>query len=220
VEQFTGWLFSLHNAMNNALNVQIVIFDGFDELDALAPYEVWRMAKDLKPEIEVQLVSLDGAKEITASNGLRVRSQAQLGATRPTLVVVPGGGWMGRSAAGAWVEAKRGVLPAKIAELHREGVIMTSVCTGAMLLSAAGLLKNRPATTNRGAMEELRAAGTEVIPARVVDDGEVVTAGGITCGLDLALWLVERFLGAETAHTIEERLEYERRGTVWRRAGR
>lgn len=200
------------------MNVQIVLFNGFDELDAIAPHEVWHMAKDLKPELDVQLVTLDGAREITASNGLRLQAQGQLGAKNPDILVVPGGGWMGRSPAGAWAEANYGALPAKIAELHRKEVVTTSVCTGAMLLAAAGLLKNRPATTNRGALDELAESGAKVIRTRVVDDGDVVTAGGITSGLDLTLWLVERFFGSETAHILEERLEYERRGTVWRRA--
>jgi transcriptional regulator GlxA family with amidase domain len=198
------------------MNVQIVLFNGFDELDAIAPHEIWHMAKDLKPEVEVQLVTPDGFKDITASNGLRVQAEGQLAAKRPDILVVPGGGWMGRSAAGAWAEAQRGALPAKIAQLHRDGVVIASVCTGAMLLAAAGLLKNRPATTNRGALDDLAAAGAQVVGARVVDDGDIVTAGGITCGLDLTLWLVERFLGSQTAHTLEERLEYERRGTVWK----
>ena len=87
-----------------------------------------------------------------------------------------------------------------------------------MLLAAAGLLKNRPATTNHAAVEELRATGAKIISARVVDDGDIATAGGITCGLDLTLWLVERFTDAETAHVLEQRLEYERRGIVWRRS--
>jgi transcriptional regulator GlxA family with amidase domain len=197
------------------MNVQIVIFNGFDELDAIAPHEIWHMAKDLKPEVEVQLVTPDGSKEIKASNGLRVHAEGQLG--RPDILVVPGGGWMGRSPAGAWAEAQLGALPAKIAQLHRDGVVLASVCTGAMLLAAAGLLKNRPATTNRGALDELSAMGAQVVRARVVDDGDIITAGGITSGLDLTLWLVERFLGAQTAHVLEERLEYERRGTVWKR---
>jgi transcriptional regulator GlxA family with amidase domain len=198
------------------MNIQIVIFNGFDELDAIAPHEIWHMAKDLKPEIQVQLVTLDGSKEITASNGLRVQAEGQLAAKRPDIVVVPGGGWMGRSPAGAWAEAQRGALPAKLAQLHRDGVVMASVCTGAMLLAAAGLLKNRSATTNRGALEELSAMGAQVVRARVVDGGDIITAGGITSGMDLTLWLVERFLGSQTAHTLEERLEYERRGTVWK----
>jgi transcriptional regulator GlxA family with amidase domain len=199
------------------MNIQIVIFNGFDELDAIAPHEIWHMAKDLKPEIQVQLVTLDGSKEITASNGLRVQAEGQLAAKRPDIVVVPGGGWMGRSPAGAWAEAQRGALPAKLAQLHRDGVVMASVCTGAMLLAAAGLLKNRSATTNRGALEELSAMGAQVVRARVVDGGDIITAGGITSGMDLTLWLVERFLGAQTAQVLEERLEYERRGTVWKR---
>jgi len=199
------------------LNVQILIFDGFDELDAIAPYEVWRMAKELKPGIDVQLVTLQNASEITAANGLRVRPEAQLAATRPDIVVVPGGGWIARARSGAWAEAQCGALPAKIAQLHRDGVMMASVCTGAMLLATAGLLKNRAATTHHGALEDLAAAGAQVIRARVVDDGDVITAGGITSGLDLTLWLVERFFGPQTAHTLEESLEYERRGTVWRR---
>lgn len=200
------------------MNVQIVIFDGFDELDAIAPHEVWHMAKELKPEVEVQLVTLDGAKEITAANGLRVRAEGKLGAKRPDILVVPGGGWIGRSPAGAWAEAQRGALPAEIAKFHGDGVVMASVCTGAMLLAAAGLLKNRPATTHHGALEELGTMGTQVIRARVVDDGDIITAGGITSGLDISLWLVERFFGPQTAHTIEEQLEYERRGTVWKKA--
>jgi transcriptional regulator GlxA family with amidase domain len=199
------------------MNIQIVIFDGFDEMDALAPYEIWRMARELKPGIEVELVTLETPKEITAANGLRVRPETQLGTTRPTLVVVPGGGWLTRAPAGAWAETQRGKLPTKLAQLHQDGIIMTSVCTGAMLLSAAGLLKNRPATTNHGAIEDLRAAGTQIIPARVVDDGDVVTAGGITCGQDLTLWLVERFLSPQAANALERQLEYERRGTVWRK---
>ena len=201
------------------MNIQIVIFDGFEELDAIGPYEVWRLATDLKPDLEVQLVTLEVRTEITAVNGLRVRPDDLLGAKRPDLLLVPGGGWLNRAPAGAWAEVQHGVLPAKLAQLHRDGVVMASVCTGAMLLAIAGLLKNRPATTHRGAMNDLRAAGAQVVPARVVDDGDVVTAGGITCGLDLSLWLVERFLGAHAAHTLEERLEYERRGTVWRSPG-
>lgn len=202
------------------MNVQIVIFDGFDELDAIVPHEIWHMARELKPEVEVQLVTPNGFKEVTAANGLQVHAQAQLAAKRPDILVVPGGGWITRSAAGAWVEAQRGTLPMKIGQLHRDGVVMASVCTGAMLLATAGLLKGRAATTNRGALDELAGLGAQVVRARVVDDGDVVTAGGITSGLDLTLWLVERFLGAPTAATLEERLEYERRGTVWRASGK
>lgn len=84
-----------------------------------------------------------------------------------------------------------------------------------MLLSAAGLTRGRPCTTHHRARPDLAEQGGVLKTARVVDDGDLVTAGGITSGLDLALWLVRRELGAETATSVEAMLEYEARGTVW-----
>jgi transcriptional regulator GlxA family with amidase domain len=132
-------------------------------------------------------------------------------------VIVPGGGWNSRSSQGAWAEAERGEIPARLAELHQAGTNIAAVCTGAMLLASAGLLRGRAATTHHGAIEELRAAGAEIVPARVVDDDTIITAGGVTSGLDLTLWLVERFAGPQTALVVEREMEYERRGVVWRR---
>jgi transcriptional regulator GlxA family with amidase domain len=114
-------------------------------------------------------------------------------------------------------EVERGELPQLVARLHAAGTIMAGVCTGAMLLAAAGLTAGRPATTHALAREELRALGAEVYDARVVDDGDLITSAGVTSGLDLALWLVERFTSPALAHAVERRLEYERRGVVWRR---
>ena len=85
---------------------------------------------------------------------------------------------------------------------------------------AAGLTNARPATTHHRAVEELQASGAEVVDARVVDDGDLVTAGGVTSGLDLALWLVERHFGVDTAHSVQSELEYERRGAVAGSKGR
>jgi len=65
-------------------------------------------------------------------------------------------------------------------------------------------------------LKNLKATGAEIINARVVDDGEVITAAGVTSGLDLALWVLERYFNSETAHKVETMLEYERRGPVWR----
>jgi transcriptional regulator GlxA family with amidase domain len=201
--------------------IQIVLFDGFDELDVVAPYEVLQMAAAHREGWRVELVTADGAEEVVAARGLRVRlSPRRLGgAERPDVVLVPGGGWVDRAPRGARAEAERGAIPAALAELHRGGAVVAAVCTGAMLLAAAGLLKGRPAVTHHGAADDLRAAGAEPVAARVVDDGDVVTAGGVTSGLDLALWLVERFAGPPAALAVERRLEYERRGTVWRRGG-
>jgi transcriptional regulator GlxA family with amidase domain len=202
------------------MRIDIVIYPGFDELDAIGPFEVLRQAKAGGAQLVTRMVSLAGEAEITASHGLRVRSEGLLAAPgRPDLVadlvVVPGGGWSSRAKQGAWAEAQSGALPAALGKLHGDGAMMASVCTGAMLLAAAGILRGRHATTHHAALDELRAQGVELINARVVDDGDIITAGGVTSGLDLALWLVERFAGAEFALQVQREMEYERRGAVW-----
>ena len=195
----------------------ILLFDGLDELDALAPYEVLRRAEEAGASFSASLVSREGARQVTAFYGARIQAEAALTLeARPDLLIVPGGGWNHRGEHGVRVEVERGEAPRLIAQLHAAGTIMAGVCTGAMLLAAAGLTKERPATTHALAREELRAMGAEVYDARVVDDGDVITSAGVTSGLDLALWLVERFAGAELAAKVERRLEYERRGVVWR----
>lgn len=200
------------------MRFQILIFDGFDEIDAIAPYEVLSNAVKSKAGDSVELVTVDAVQEITCDHGLRIRPSGQLDLkNRPDVVIVPGGGWIDRSPRGARAEAERGIIPRAIKSLHDSGTICAAVCTGAMLLATAGILKGRPAITHHGAIKDLEDSGAQVIRARVVDDGNVVTAGGVTSGLDLALWLVERFYGAQVAQKIEVQMEYERRGTVWRR---
>jgi transcriptional regulator GlxA family with amidase domain len=199
------------------MKTQIVIYDGFDELDAIAPYEVLTAAGCRGAPFEVELAHLEGAREVTGSQGLVVRATTAL-AERTELLVVPGGRWADRSSpVGARVEAERGALPDAIRRIHAGGATIASVCTGAMLLAAAGLTRGRAVTTHHVALEDLRASGGQLVDARVVDDGDLITAGGVTSGLDLALWLVEREAGAILARELERHLEYERRGTVWRR---
>lgn len=201
------------------LRVQVVIFDGFDELDAIAPYEVLQTAAATGASIQAELVTLSGAQAVIAAHGTQVQPHTQVSVDQALdVLVVPGGGWSNRAAKGAWAEAQQGELPAAIAQLHRNGTTIASVCTGTMLVAAAGLLKGRPAITHHGALEDLKAAGAEVINARVVDDGDIVSAGGVTSGLDLALWLIERYFSPEAVYEVEKELEYERRGTVWRRS--
>ena len=202
------------------MHFQILIFDGFDELDAIAPYEVLQDAVRAKENDSVELITIEAVTEITAGHGLKIRPSRQLDLKkRPDVLIVPGGGWIDRSPSGAFSEAQRGTIPKAIKSLHESGTICAAVCTGAMLLAAAGILKGRPAITHHGAIKDLEASGANVVDARVVDDGNVVTAGGVTSGLDLGLWLVERFYGSQLAHKIEAQLEYERRGTVWKNAG-
>ena len=202
------------------VKVQIIIFNGFDELDAIAPFEVWQTAMAIGAGVQAELVTLDRSTEVIAAHGLRVKPHAQLGIEQKLdILIVPGGGWGNRATQGAWAEAQRGEIPAAIFRLHQSGTTIASVCTGAMLVAKAGLLKGRPAITHHVAIEELRAIGAEIVNARVVDDGDLVTAGGVTSGLDLTLWLIERYLSPQIAHEVEKEMEYERRGTVWRRLG-
>ncbi len=102
-----------------------------------------------------------------------------------------------------------------IAARHALGAKIASVCTGAMLLAAAGLLHGRAATTHHDALDDLRATGADVIDdARVVDDGEIITAAGVTSGIDLALWIIERELGATAAEATARSLAYPRIDSV------
>ena len=199
--------------------IQILLFNGFDELDALAPFEVLRTATEIGADIQTELVTLDEPTEITADHGLRVQPDAKLELERKLdVLLVPGGGWFGNAPQGAKAEVERNAIPEAILQFHQKGTTIASVCTGGMLVAATGLLANRPAITHHLAIEDLRAAGAEIVKARVVDDGDVITAGGVTSGLDLALWLLERYINSEIAHKVETILEYERRGTVWRRS--
>ena len=131
--------------------------------------------------------------------------------------MIPGGGWNDRGAHGAWAEAQRGDLPAAIAAATQGGAVVATVCTGAMLAATAGLTRGRPAITHHDAVEDLRASGARVVEARVVDDGDLITAGGVTSGIDMALWLVERHFGSELAGAVAAEIEHPRHGEVWRR---
>jgi transcriptional regulator GlxA family with amidase domain len=199
------------------MNIAIVLFDGVDELDAIGPFEVFENAREAGADLTVRLCTIDGVDEITASHGLRIGVTAQLADLDPDLLVVPGGGWNARDDVGAWAEAERGVIPDAVAQLHEAGVDLAAVCTGGMLLARAGVTDGRPATTHASAKDELRASGTNVVDARVVDDGDLVTAGGVTSGLDLAFHLVRREFGDELAATVATKMEYEpRRATSTR----
>ena len=200
------------------MHFDVLLYPGFDELDALAPWEILSgLAEGLPGAHSAALVTLDGTGPVTASHGAILHPHAAL-AERPDVLVVPGGGWSARDGRpGAWATAQDDAVLSAIAGRHARGSVIASVCTGAMLLSAAGLLRGRPATTHHSALADLRAAGADVVEgARVVDDGDVISAGGVTSGLDLALWLLERFVGPQAAILAERELEYERRGTVWR----
>jgi transcriptional regulator GlxA family with amidase domain len=198
--------------------IEILAYQGTDELDAIGPLEVLRNVGAGRVKMDTRLVTLDDQQEVTGSHGLRFRADGVLNSSgRPDVLLVPGGGWTNRTGPGAWAEAQRGAVPQAIARLYKEGALLASVCTGTMLLAAAGLVQGRHATTHRSALDDLRHRGAQVVDARVVDDGDIITAGGVTSGIDLGLYLVERFASAEIARKIGNAMEYERRGPVWMR---
>jgi transcriptional regulator GlxA family with amidase domain len=188
--------------------IEVVVFDGFDELDAIGPYEVLENAATAGADAEVDLVTADEVATVRGSHGLTVASQGTL-SDRPDVLVVPGGGWNDRAESGAWAEAHSDVLPDAIRAAHERGATVASVCTGGMIAEAADVFDGKRATTHAGAIEDLDAAGVETVDARVVDEGDVLSAGGVTAGIDLAFQLVERFWGEEIADQVSTEMEYE-----------
>ena len=187
--------------------IDIVLFDGVDELDAIGPLEVLRGAAADGADLTVRLVARAEPLEVTGNHGLRLSADAvyQPGAD---VLLVPGGGWIARAERGAWAEAERGDWLPLIKAAADAGAILAGVCTGVMLLARAGVIGDAPATTHQSVKKELEAAGAKVVDERVVDAGGLVTAGGVTSGIDLGLHLVARFAGSKAAVAQATRLEY------------
>jgi transcriptional regulator GlxA family with amidase domain len=195
------------------MRTEILIYDGFDELDGFGPYEVLTQGG-----FDVAFVTHGTTDRVIASGGAIVVPHHPL-SDLAELLVIPGGGWTLRRPRGAWAEVQRGVLPPAIAERHAAGVKVASVCTGAFLLAAGGLLDGRPATTHHDDLDDLEGMGVRVIrDARVVDDGDILTAAGVTSGIDLALWLVEQEKGRAAADAVAAEIEHRRDDRVWREA--
>jgi transcriptional regulator GlxA family with amidase domain len=197
------------------MNAAIMVFDGVDEMDVVGPYEVLCNGASAGADLRVRLVALaDGETTIVGQHGLAFSPQGTLDGP-VDLVIVPGGGWIAGSAHGVRAQIARGDLPRAIAALHAGGAVVAAVCTGAMAVAAAGLLAGRPAVTHHNALKDLRATGALAVEERVVDDGDIVTAGGVTSGIDLGLWLLERFFGADLALHVSRQMEHERHGSVY-----
>ncbi|CAL9662482.1 DJ-1/PfpI family protein [Streptomyces sp. enrichment culture] len=224
------------------MHAQIVLFDGFDPLDVVAPFEVLAAGGSASGgAVTVELVSAEGPREVVSgTGGLALRATAALTPDRPGLVLVPGAsGRIGDPAdvpghdAGAPGPSGREesvpvllgrtlstALPALLKEaMDRPEVVVAGVCGGSLVLAMAGLLEGRRATTHHMGLDLLDATGAHAVRARVVDDGDLVTGAGVTSGLDLGLYLLEREVGPRIAHAVEELFAHERRGTVWRAEG-
>jgi cyclohexyl-isocyanide hydratase len=178
-----------------------VIFDDMTVMDFIGIYDPLTRLKSMKimPEFEWNVCALRA--QVADDKGLRILPDS---VAKPLneydLIVVAGGmGTRKLQHDEAFIGWLKGAEAAKL---------KTSVCTGALLLGAAGYLKGKRATTHPSALEELKPYCARVITERVVDEGNVVTAGGVTAGIDLGLHLVERFAGPEARARVAKQMDY------------
>ena len=208
---------------------QIVLFEGFDPLDVIAPFEVLSAGSDaLGGAIDVRLVGIETAGPvISGTRGLQLTATHALDPELDGVVIVPGAsgpvsGDPNQVQTIPVILSGLGetALPDLIGRaLAAPDTIVATVCGGGLALAMAGLLQGRTAVTHTLGNDVLEATGTTVVRARVVDDGDLISSGGVTSGLDLALYLLEREYGPQISHAVEQLFEYERRGTVWAARG-
>jgi transcriptional regulator GlxA family with amidase domain len=187
--------------------IGIVLFDGVEELDAVGPWEVFAAWAAFKPEdaVEVSCLSPSG-KPVEAAKGLTLTPHHGFDDATPYDVLLHPGGQgtrplMRDEAHLDWVRKQRAAVP-----------LMTSVCTGSLVYAAAGLLRDRPATTHWGALELLAETdpSIEIRPDdRYVDDGDVITSAGVSAGIDMALHVVRRLVGDQTARDVRRYIQYD-----------
>ena len=188
----------------------ILAYDGIEPIDIGATYGVLSMAKRLAPTLRFFVVSKAGG-ELAMANGLRLIADYGFADCPPAdvLMVLGGPGWQQASGDPA--------ILAFIDQFHRRKGTVAAVCTGGMIVGAAGLLDGRLATTKReivaGEARPLdllaeRHPDIRAVEARVVDTGSVLTGGGVSLGIDMTLHLIGRFLGPEIADETARILEY------------
>ncbi|MBM3513137.1 MAG: DJ-1/PfpI family protein [Alphaproteobacteria bacterium] len=193
------------------MNIAIVIFDGAEELDFVGPWEVFTMVnatfkiKKIDKADQVYFVSETGG-QITCAKGMRVLPDHSF-ATAPTadVILIPGG-------QGTRREVQNPAMLNWIAAQAATSKWVTSVCTGSMVLAAAGPARGKRITTHWGAVEEVRKRGdaAEVVTGqRWVVDGNVVTSAGVSAGIDMALWLVGQIHGSDIGAVVVKFMEYD-----------
>lgn len=181
------------------MEVAILIFDRLTALDAIGPYEVLRSA----PGTTVRFVGKERGPKRTDAGSLALMADYELAEIiKPEIVVIPGG--PGQVA----LMDDREVLD-WVRQVHTTSRWTTSVCTGSLVLAAAGLLEGLPATTHWLAMEMLKQLGAQATAERVVIQGRIVTAAGVSAGIDMALTLVAREFGDDMAKAIQLGIEYD-----------
>ncbi len=182
------------------MQIAIPIFDGFTALDAIGPYEVLSRL----PGAEVVLCAERRGPTRTESGMVAITADLELGEVeRPDVIVVPGGVGNRR------LLDPDGAYPRWIAAVDEHTTWTTSVCTGSLMLAAAGLLDGVEATTHWAARESLAELGAIPIAERVVERGKLITAAGVSAGIDMALTLVERIAGETVSQAIQLAIEYD-----------
>jgi transcriptional regulator GlxA family with amidase domain len=182
------------------MQLAILLYPGVTALDAVGPYEVLSRM----PEVEIRFVGKETGPLLTDGGTLLLGATHTLAETpAPDLVLVPGG----MTTPSVMVDND---ILGWLRSVHETTAWTTSVCSGAVILAAAGILKGKPATTHWVAMGALRMMGATPRPdERIVRDGKIVTAAGVSAGIDLALWLAGEIAGRETAEMIQLTIEYD-----------
>ena len=180
------------------MQIALLLYDNLTLLDAVGPYEVLGRI----PDTELAIVSPTG-DPVTTDQGLQLVPHGDLSlAPSPDVLVVPGGPGEAPLRTDervvGWIQA-----------VDATSQWTTSVCTGSLLLGAAGLLEGRRATTHWAALEGLREYGAEPTSERVVVDGKYITAAGVSSGIDMALWLTAQLTADLVAQTIQLGIEYD-----------
>ena len=181
------------------MKIAVVLYDRLTALDAIGPYEVLSRL----PGAELAFVATRTGPVTTDNGMLTLHAERSLDEfPSPDIVLVPGGpGEVSERAGGEVLEWLR--------QVDRTTTWTTSVCTGSLILAAAGLLEGKRATTHWLAMDELRRLGAEPVSERVVFDGKMVTAAGVSAGIDMALTLAARVAGDQVAQAIQLGIEYD-----------
>ena len=190
------------------MKVEIVVFPGVEELDFVGFLETLAVANRVTGghHFEFELVGVQKGP-VTCSGGMKVVPDRMLSeVTDFDLLFIPGGGASGGS--GIETLLKNNDVLQMVAKSYDEGKRIWSVCTGALVLGKAGLLKGRRATTHHAYVDRIRASGANVSWLRTVTDGRITTGGGISSSIDVGLVLVEDELGVVTRREVESRMEY------------
>ncbi|MBY4383777.1 glutamine amidotransferase [Rhodococcus sp. 05-2256-B2] len=183
------------------MQIAIVLYPGFTALDVVGPYEVLK----LMPDAEVRFVAHEEGPVLADSGALSILATGTFAdVERPDIVLVPG------SSNSTTAAMEDPVLQEWLVKVHETTTWTTSVCTGALVIGAAGILRGLPATTHWTVQDQLADLGAESRPNdRIVRDGKVATAAGVSAGIDLALWLAGEICGEDRARMIQLVIEYD-----------